>query len=140
MMNITKELEQLSLCTAPPRFDGVLDRAIAELTRLRAENDAYADGESLHRAFLAQAKKNESIARDDATRLRAIVQRVKDECGPVKCSRSYLVLGKWHEEEWWQCDSKHCGKWAELAGQIAHTDRCLYQAAGKALNPTAGET
>jgi hypothetical protein len=114
-------------------------RAIAELTRLRAENEAYADGESLHRAFLAQAKKNESIARDDAIRLRAIVQRVKDECGPAKCSRSYLVLGQWKEEEWWQCDSKHCQKWAESPDKIEHTDRCLWLAADKALTAQGGE-
>jgi hypothetical protein len=146
MSGVEKELEQLSLCTASPRFDGVLDRALAELTSLRTSNAELlaAAKNALHVLTPAQPKMDgldrtrmwltEAIAHAhsadrgrsaELTRLRTIVQRVRDELGPQLCAGRYgcpcaLITATTPEE-------------------IPHENNCLYVAAGKALN-SPGET
>jgi hypothetical protein len=115
MSDIEKELEQLSLCTVGARFDGVIDRAIAELARLRGDLDNMCD------QYFALEQEN--------TRLRVIVQRVKDACGPIESPV---------DKGWFYCFLCGRGHMGDKS-LINHDGDCLYDAACKALSSN-GET
>jgi hypothetical protein len=63
----------------------------------------------------------------ELARHRAIVQRVRDECGPCQLT---MRIG-------WICSE--CGAEAEDKTMIPHMADCLYLAADKALNPGAAQ-
>ena len=105
--DLREQAEQVSHDTASPMLVAAtrLEQLELELSKLQS------------RAFVLDLDAKDA----ELTRLRAIVQRVRDECGPQLCAGRY------------ECPCTLIT--APTPEEIPHEDNCLYFAADKALNP-----